>query len=392
MSEKLSSFPLSKIPKELQIITFELAPASVQAALAATSRWANNIVTPILYRNISIHSGLSNAMFLRTLIENPSLARHVQSIYRGRINQRYSLPTNIARQLEMTLDDMFDVALDSCVNLTTLSMHTEHGYLFPDSYLWIRALLARPSFTLRKLVVRSATLEVVDTRNWNIWLTSTLVAQPMIEYLDVPGLRQDLAYLDAFEASLEREPLLRAAVPNLSTLKATHLSTFEALSAGSDRPFKSLGFRDMSTHDFFDHALPSIPYPSFITELEWSTVLTASLDLVTLFQAFPSLRTLRLKLSSYLPPGANQDFFFDRLPTALELLKNLDELDLDGSLVLHPERESTTRAAVTECFSDHLQKFGSKCPTLRCIILPDSQVWRRRGSALAWERISLGTR
>lgn len=79
---------LQDLPEELILFTLTFLDASTLSAFTQASRYFKAVATPILYRTIEVPSSTegylngqnATARLIRTLVHQPSLARHIHSI------------------------------------------------------------------------------------------------------------------------------------------------------------------------------------------------------------------------------------------------------------------------------------------------------------------------
>lgn len=275
---------LETLPVELLLEIIKACPNPTLAQVAQTCRWLHDLVVTIMYRDIHITYSHRGALILRTLLQSPHLAKHVRSYCRAGAVSSCQCSNSFAKDLGYTVPELQFRALHHASNLTSLEVRVAFtSPRFGDAVRRV-AFLVDGSVKLCRLALHPVSDDLATMNLWFNMVKAILKAQPLLEELALP----------AKKARRTTEDLLDPDdLPRLHTLVAGAKETFRAILPG--RPnITALGFHNMTLAQVKLEVLPLIPHPDQITEITWRSM-GETPNMSTLVDAFPSLRSLRLR-------------------------------------------------------------------------------------------------
>ncbi|KAG9050680.1 hypothetical protein FS837_003407 [Tulasnella sp. UAMH 9824] len=298
-------FGLRRIPNDIMIYILDFLESTALAAMALANRHLNELITPTLYRTITIPGGgnhgishqISAARLIRTLMHRPSLTvlvRHLEnappvipsyllrSICSGRLTLSYSGPA-FAQQDGHADSQPYGLPMDvmkSCVNLRSLTVAglvTSHPLRETDK--WLNFLLD-PRIKLKRLKLLAYAQHNIIKTTWNRFVAQILDVQRSLEYLEYP--------FDNKYPEIERESIDKW-VPELRVLCGDDVRGFKAL-LSRNRPIETVVVRGIPMKDIRRSFGPQLTSVDTIEELVYEGPQVDSLNFADLFETVPALK------------------------------------------------------------------------------------------------------
>ncbi|KAG8916023.1 hypothetical protein FRC01_003433 [Tulasnella sp. 417] len=369
--------------------------------MAQANRHLQDLVTPSLYRNITIPGKegpdielqQAGARLIRTLSERPSLAVLVREIENapsilpiGPLETIWAEGANTSEPDEEssgrgahTRTQLCRVPLDvmrSCVNLQSLSVVEAGSYLyFVDQCQWLNFLLD-PSTRLKSLKFHVNTEGQVNEGMWNYFFGSILDIQVSLEHLECPISNRKAGF---------EEGHMETWVPNLRVLGGDHLGPFRAL-LSNKRSIEKLVVHSIPMEDISSLFAERLEAVDTVTEIiYWEPEEDQVVDFPALFGTMPSLRTFRGEMWL---DFSTEDDFLQELLKAFALTPHLTEFEIEDSSypladffdVAQVDISAGIALEEADFLRDQaawLRRYSKICPELRSFRFPGGKRWAR---------------
>lgn len=397
---------LQDLPEELILHTLTFLDSSTLSSFTQAGRYFKAVATPILYRNIALPSNTEGSLngqnvtarLIRTLVHQPSLARHIHSIDNLPITLHpgfvtilfapaFGTRTGPRNQLNLLPPDVPQEVMRTCENLRHLSIDARVMWsTFPSGGGWLRFLLD-PRVRLRSLIIKGRPLLQAGLA-WDEFAPALLTAQSELEYLDHPGFDR-LERMCSDGEKVKLEDVTSSWVPKLRILKGRDGSIFKCL-LSAHRPLEEIYFYGVSMTEITFRLVPLLQQVPTITAFACNAQSGPRMDLKMLLDALPSLRHLKLAI---LLSGSYDDFFRRELPRALECAAKLEHVDLSDTtsevdgIDLLITTYTGPHPSILHTQASLLGKYGTMTPALRSFVFPDERHWARSSTASEWEKM-----
>ncbi|KAG8961635.1 hypothetical protein FRC00_011625 [Tulasnella sp. 408] len=298
-------FGSRRIPDDIMIYILDFLESTALAAMALANRHLKEVITPTLYRTITIPGGGNNyishqtsaAQFIRTLMHRPSLAvlvRHLENappVIPSYLLGSACLGCTIFSPLIPAFAEQggssgsqphglpMDV-MKLCVNLRSLTVAgLVPFHLTRETNNWLNFLLD-PSIKLKRLkLLAHAQHDTIKTR-WNRFVAQILDVQLSLEYLEYP--------FDNKYPEIEKERIDKW-VPELRVLCGDDVRGFKALLSGK-RSIETVVVRGIPMKDIRRFLGAQLTDVDTIEELVYQGPEVDSLNFADLFETVPSLK------------------------------------------------------------------------------------------------------
>ncbi|KAG8892498.1 hypothetical protein FRC01_014125, partial [Tulasnella sp. 417] len=292
------------IPDDVIIYLLDFLDSTAIATMALATRHLQALVTPTLYRTITIPGKEGNhirsaAILLRTLSKRPSLTalvRHLEnapplipplvleSVWLENTPPSNSLAAFAGQggYAQSWSHSLPVEVMKSCVNLQTLTVcGTITSYMIAEADKWLNFLLD-PKIKLKSLKLLVNPTNGMIRNIWNNFIAQILDVQSSLEYLDYP-------FDDKYPVEKERT---ESWAPKLRMLCGNDVCGFKAL-LSPKRSIETLVVRSIPVTDIRRCFGAQLNEASTVEEFVYQGPKVGSTNFADLFEMVPSLKIFR---------------------------------------------------------------------------------------------------